>query len=189
MNGDEALAKLMEGHKRYESGQAQQKDLVARRNELREGQSPAAVVVSCSDSRVVPEFIFDMGLGDLFTVISAGNVVDKIGLGSIEYAVGHLHTPLVIVMGHEKCGAVKAAYHDHNESNITAIVKKIAPAVKKAKKGGAEAEEVEKACVNNVKAVMRKIKKSPVVKEKLEKGEVKIVGLKYFLDGRIEKVA
>jgi carbonic anhydrase len=188
MNGDEALAKLMEGQKRYKEGQMHQKDLVARRNELKEGQNPMAVVVSCSDSRVVPEYVFDVGLGEVFTVISAGNIVDKIGLGSIEYAVGHLHTPLVIVMGHEKCGAVKAAYHGHNESNITAIVKKIAPAVKKAKKGGIEAEEVEKACVNNVKSVMRKIKKSPVVKEKLEKGEVMIIGLKYFLDGHVETV-
>lgn len=179
----------MEGHKRYESGQMQQKNLVARRSELREGQNPSAVVVSCSDSRVVPEYIFDMGLGDVFTVISAGNVVDKIGLGSIEYAVGHLHTPLIVVMGHEKCGAVSAAYHGHAESNITAIVKKITPAVKKARKGGAEAEEIEKACVNNVKAVIRKIKKSPVVKEKIEKGEVKVVGLKYYLDGRVEQVA
>lgn len=189
MNGDEALARLMEGQKRYAGGTPQQKDLVARRNELKEGQHPVAVVVCCSDSRVVPEYIFDVGLGDIFTVISAGNVVDKIALGSVEYGVGHLQVPLVVVMGHERCGAVTAAYHGHGESNIAAIVKKIAPAVKKARKGGPEAEEVEKACVYNVKAVMRKIKKSPLVKERLDKGEVKIVGLKYHLDGRVEQVA
>lgn len=178
----------MEGQKRFVDGQMQQRDFVSRRNELKDGQHPIATVVACSDSRVVPEFIFDVGLGDIFTVMSAGNVLDKIGLGSVEYAVGHLHTPLLIVMGHEKCGAVKAAYHNHSESNITAIVKKILPAVKKARKGGDEAQECESACTYNVKAVIRKIKKSPVVKEKLEKGEVKIVGLKYSLDGRVEIV-
>jgi carbonic anhydrase len=92
-------------------------------------------------------------------------------------------------MGHEKCGAVKAAYHNHSESNITAIVKKIAPSAKKAKKGGQEAEECESAACNNVKAVIRKLKSSPIVKEKLEKGELKIVGLKYHLDGTLEVVS
>lgn len=180
---------MMEGNKRFVSGQMQPKDLVARREELKGGQQPMAAMVCCSDSRVVPEYIFDVGLGDIFTVVSAGNVVDKIGIGSVEYAVGHLHTPLLVVMGHEKCGAVKAAYHGHNESNITAIVKKLMPAVKRAKKGGEEGEECEKAAVLNVKAVMRKLKKSPIVKKALEEGKLHIVGLKYRLDGQVEKVA
>ncbi len=189
MNGEEALAKLLEGNTRFVGGVPVLKDLAQRRLELLAGQDPIAVVVTCSDSRVVPEYIFDVGLGDVFTVISAGNVVDKIGIGSVEYAVGHLHTPLVVVLGHEKCGAVKAAYHDHKESHITSIMKKLAPSVRKAKKGGAEAEEMEKAAVFNVKAVMRKLKSSPIVKEKLEKGEVKIVGMKYSLSGKVEIVA
>ncbi|MGV8085615.1 MAG: carbonic anhydrase [Candidatus Bilamarchaeum sp.] len=189
MNSDEALNKLMEGNARFLSGNMSQKNFGPRREELKAGQHPMATVVCCSDSRVVPEFIFDVGLGDIFTVVSAGNVVDKIGIGSVEYAVGHLHTPLLVVMGHEKCGAVKAAYHNHSESNITAIVKKIAPSAKKAKKGGQEAEECESAACNNVKAVIRKLKSSPIVKEKLEKGELKIVGLKYHLDGTLEVVS
>jgi carbonic anhydrase len=179
----------MEGNARFLSGNMSQKNFGPRREELKAGQHPMATVVCCSDSRVVPEFIFDVGLGDIFTVVSAGNVVDKIGIGSVEYAVGHLHTPLLVVMGHEKCGAVKAAYHNHSESNITAIVKKIAPSAKKAKKGGQEAEECESAACNNVKAVIRKLKSSPIVKEKLEKGELKIVGLKYHLDGTLEVVS
>jgi carbonic anhydrase len=116
-------------------------------------------------------------------------VVDKIGIGSVEYAVGHLHTPVLVVLGHENCGAVKAAYHNHDESNITAIVKKIAPSIKKAKKGGIEAEELEKATLFNLKAVMRKLKKSPVVKKALDEGTLRIVGMKYHLDGRVEVVA
>ncbi|MEW6722757.1 MAG: carbonic anhydrase [Candidatus Micrarchaeota archaeon] len=188
MDSNEAMSRLMEGNGRFVNGELQPKELVKRREELKAGQQPIATVVCCSDSRVVPEFIFDVGLGDIFTVVSAGNVVDKIGIGSVEYAVGHLHTPLLVVMGHEKCGAVKAAYHGHSESNITAIVKKLMPAVKRAKKGGEEGEECEKAAVLNVKAVIRKLKKSPVVKKALDEGKVKIVGLKYRLDGTLEEV-
>ncbi|MFH0884121.1 MAG: carbonic anhydrase [Candidatus Micrarchaeota archaeon] len=189
MDPNEALNRLIEGNKRFVSGGVEQKDFAPRREELKSSQHPFATVVCCSDSRVVPEYIFDVGLGDVFTVISAGTVVDKIGIGSVEYAVGHLHTPLLVVMGHEKCGAVKAAYHNHDESNITAIVKKIAPAIKRAKKGGAEDEELEKAAVFNVKGVMRKLKKSPIVKKALDEGKLKIIGMKYHLDGKAEVVA
>jgi carbonic anhydrase len=189
MNGDEALARLMEGNKRYLSGSMEAKNHIAKREELKAGQHPIATVVACSDSRVVPEFIFDVGLGEVFKVESAGNVVDKIGIGSVEYAIGHLHTPLLVVMGHEKCGAVTAAYDGgHAEGCIGAIVKKIAPAVKKAKKGGEKDAEIEQAAALNVKKMISKLKKSPVVKEKLEKGELKIVGMKYYLDGRLETI-
>ncbi len=189
MQPDEALNRLLEGNKRFLAGTSEPKNFVARREELKSGQSPFAAVVACSDSRVVPEFIFDVGLGDVFTVVSAGNVVDKIGIGSIEYAVGHLNAPLLVVMGHEGCGAVKAAYHGHGESFISSIVRKLAPSIKRAKKGGAESEELEKAAVLNVKAVIRKIKKSPVVKKALDEGKLKIVGMKYHLDGKVEVVS
>ena len=125
----------------------------------------------------------------LFKVESAGNVVDRIGIGSVEYAVAHLHTPLLVVMGHEKCGAVNAAYDGgHSEGQIGAIVKKLMPAVKRAKKGGDKAEETERAAAFNVKKVIAKLKKSPLLKERLEKGELKVVGLKYRLDGTLESV-
>jgi carbonic anhydrase len=189
MNGEEALARLMEGNKRFLGNSMQAKDHTAKREELKAGQHPIATILTCSDSRVVPEFIFDVGLGEVFKVECAGNVVDKIGIGSVEYAVGHLHTPLLIVLGHEKCGAVNAAYDGgHAEGSIGAILKKIAPAIKKAKKGGEKGVEVEQAAVFNVKKMLSKLKKSPIVKEKLEKGELKIVGMKYFLDGRAETV-
>jgi carbonic anhydrase len=188
MNGEEALAKLMEGNKRFLAGSMEAKNHQARREELKSGQQPFAIVLTCSDSRVVPEFIFDVGLGEIFKVETAGNVVDKIGIGSVEYAVGHLHAPLLVVLGHEKCGALTAAYDGgHAEGCIGAIVKKLAPAVKKAKKGGEKAAEVEVAASVNVKKMLSKLRKSPIVKGAIEKGELKIVGLKYFLDGRVEK--
>jgi carbonic anhydrase len=190
MEANEVLNRLMEGNKRFVAGTSEPKNFVARREELKSGQAPVATVICCSDSRVVPEYIFDVGLGDIFTIVTAGNVVDRIGLGSIEYGVGHLHTPLLIVMGHQKCGAVRATYEGgHAESDIAAIVKRIAPAVKRARKGGDADEECEKAAVFNVKAVMRRIKRSPVVAKELAEGRLTIVGMKYSLDGRVEVVA
>ncbi|MDD5340656.1 MAG: carbonic anhydrase [Candidatus ainarchaeum sp.] len=186
MNGEEALAKLLEGNKRFVAGTPEAKDFAARREELKQGQHPIATVVACSDSRVVPEYIFDVGLGEIFKVESAGNVLDRIGLGSVEYGVAHLHTPLLVVLGHEKCGAVTAAYDGHAEGNIAAIVKKLAPAVKKAKKGGDKAAEVEQAAAINVKKVMGKLRKLPPVKAALESGALKIVGMRYSLGGAVE---
>lgn len=176
----------MEGNKRFVAGTPEAKDFAARREELKQGQHPIATVVACSDSRVVPEYIFDVGLGEIFKVESAGNVLDRIGLGSVEYGVAHLHTPLLVVLGHEKCGAVTAAYDGHAEGNIAAIVKKLAPAVKKAKKGGDKAAEVEQAAAINVKKVMGKLRKLPPVKAALESGALKIVGMRYSLGGAVE---
>ncbi len=179
----------MEGNRRFVAGTPEAKDMAGRRAQLVEGQHPIATVVTCSDSRVVPEYIFDVGLGEIFTVESAGNVLDKVGLGSVEYGVGHLHTPLLVVLGHEKCGAVTAAYDGgHAEGNLAAIVKRIAPAVKKAKKGGEKAAEVEQAAAINVKKVMGKLKKLQPVKAALESGALKLVGMKYSLGGAVEMI-
>ena len=186
MNGEEALAKLLEGNKRFVAGTPEARDMVKRRAELLEGQQPIATVVTCSDSRVVPEYIFDAGLGEIFDVESAGNVLDKVGLGSVEYGVAHLHTPLLVVLGHEKCGALTAAYDGHAEGNIAAIVKKLSPALKRAKKGGEKTAEIEQAAAINVKKVMGKLRKLPPVKAALESGALKMVGMKYSLGGAVE---
>ena len=191
MNGEEALAKLLEGNRRFLAGAPEAKNFVTRREELKSGQQPIATVVACSDSRVVPEYIFDVGLGEIFKVESAGNVLDKVGLGSVEYGVGHLHTPLLVVMGHQGCGAVTAAYDcgaggDAPEGNIAAIVKKLAPVIKKAKKGGEKSAEIEQASAINVKKVMGKLRKLPPLKAALESGALKMVGMKYSLDGTVE---
>jgi carbonic anhydrase len=123
----QALQKLIEGNKRFTlSKQSHPNQNKERRQGLAKGQKPFAIIVGCSDSRVPPEIIFDQGLGDLFVIRVAGNIVDDVALGSIEYAVGHLGTQLIVVLGHSKCGAVTAtvqggAVHGHVESIVQAI--------------------------------------------------------------------
>jgi len=110
MNWKEAIGELMAGNRRYAAGELSHPNTsLARRAELREGQTPFAVILGCSDSRVPPEILFDRGQGDLFVIRVAGNVIDDIVLGSIEYAALYLATPLVLVLGHSACGAVAAA--------------------------------------------------------------------------------
>jgi carbonic anhydrase len=100
---------LLAGNKRFMSGKPRAHPLVSLRRKLASGQSPNVIVLSCSDSRVSPELIFDQSLGDLFVVRTAGNIADRVALGSMEYAVAHFHSPVLLVLGHQKCGAVIAA--------------------------------------------------------------------------------
>lgn len=135
VSADAAQQILLDGNKRFVEGKLSTYDVgISRRTQLSHGQFPFAVVVTCSDSRVPPELIFDQALGSIFVIRVAGNVLDAITLGSVEYAVEHLNTKLVIVMGHEKCGAVKAAVDGgHVPPNIGAIAAKIQPAIDFAK--------------------------------------------------------
>jgi len=129
----EALKTLMAGNQRFVSGHPaflSPEEVLQRRAELAEGQKPFAIVLCCSDSRVGPEIVFDQGLGNLFVVRTAGEVLDPAVVGSIEYAVAHLGSPLLLVLGHERCGAVAAAVaHAQESGNIADIVKAIQPAV------------------------------------------------------------
>jgi carbonic anhydrase len=190
--GEDALNKLMSGNKRFVSCNPGQKDVCdTRRKELEGGQHPFAIVVTCSDSRVAPGIVFDEGLGDIFVVRVAGNVLDPIALGSIEYAAEHLHAPLLILMGHDKCGAVAAAMDANGEpeGNIGAILKKIMPAVKKAKaKGGSKDEMLNTAIRENVSLSYDAIRKqSPVLHHLIEKGELKVVaGIYHLASGEVE---
>ncbi|MCC7155900.1 MAG: carbonic anhydrase [Bryobacterales bacterium] len=130
MPADKALAVLKEGNQRYVTHRETHPDATPeRRRELTKGQHPFAVIVGCADSRVPPELVFDAGFGDMFVIREAGNVVDSIVLGSVEYAVEHLGIKLVVVLGHEQCGAVTAAVNHTREGHITSIVKAIDPAV------------------------------------------------------------
>ena len=131
IDSQKALDLLKEGNNRFVSGAMTPKDDYAElREKLSAGQQPFAVVLCCSDSRVAPEIIFDQKLGDLFVIRNAGNVVDKHVLGSIEYAVEHLGTPLVIVMGHSCCGAVTATrLGEALPDNIMAIARRIKPSI------------------------------------------------------------
>ncbi len=196
-NADRSLAKLMDGNKRYVSGTFLQRDLTdAKRKELAKGQKPSAIVLTCSDSRVSPELLFDQGIGDVFVVRTAGNVVDRIAIGSIEYAAEHLHSPLVFVLGHEKCGAVQATLDTIEakgkpEGNIGAIIEKVMPAALAAnKKGGSKDEILEDAIKENVKNTSKEImQKSSIIQHLAHENKVKIVGGEYSLQtGKVETI-
>jgi carbonic anhydrase len=130
---ESAFQSLKEGNERFVTGSLSNKDsYIEDRKRLCEGQHPFAVVLCCSDSRVVPEIIFDQKLGDLFVIRNAGNIVDEEVLGSIEYAVEHLGSPLVVVMGHASCGAVTATYQGGDlPGHILDLAKRIKPSINK----------------------------------------------------------
>jgi len=190
VTADSALNKLMDSNKNCVSGKLTTRDLTARRSELLKGQQPSAVVLSCSDSRVPPELIFDQGLGDIFVVRVAGNVADAVALGSIEYAVEHLNVPLIIVMGHDKCGAVAATVQGGKPGgNIQTIVDKISPAVIKAKAAGKTGDALlDAAIIENVRSVVAGLTKdSAIIKHLVEEKKVKIIPAKYDLAaGKVE---
>ena len=190
ISADEALQHLLDGNKRYVSNQMSGQKLcdLPTREGLAKGQKPYAIILSCSDSRVPPEIIFDKGLGEIFVVRVAGNIVDSVVLGSIEYAAEHLGSPLVMVLGHERCGAVTAAVDAKGkpEGNIGAIIRSITPAVKQARKeavGKSKPELVETAIDDNVKLVSASLtRQSKVLKHLVAEGKIKIVSAKYDLD-------
>jgi carbonic anhydrase len=192
--GGDALQKLMDGNKRFVAGTLAQKDLsAAKREGLSKGQNPFAIVLTCSDSRVPPELLFDQGLGDVFVVRVAGNIVDPIALGSIEYAAEHLGSPLLLILGHSKCGAVKATLEAKGkpDGNIGAIVKKIMPAVDVAKKKGGTPDEIlETAIKENMKNVYTDVmKNSTIIPHLVEEGKFMIAAGEYDItSGKIEMI-
>src|SRR5271155_2695420 len=134
-SADQLWTNLMAGNGRFVAGKPATYELAALRQKLASGQSPHVIILSCSDSRVSPELTFDQSLGDLFVVRTAGNIADPVALGSMEYAVAHFHSPVLLVLGHQKCGAVIAACSGDKmpSTNLDAIVEKINPAVTQAK--------------------------------------------------------
>ncbi|MEI7811500.1 MAG: carbonic anhydrase [Ignavibacteria bacterium] len=183
--GGQSLKKLMEGNKRYLSGSLKPKDFSKERAEQSGGQNPYAIILSCSDSRVPPEIIFDEDLGDLFIIRVAGNVIDEVTLGSIEYAAEHLHTPMLLVLGHSKCGAVKASLGKGDfGKNIGSIVKRIKPAVEHARKENQDEEKILPASVefNVINQIGTCVKSSKIIKELEHEGKFKIVGGVYDID-------
>ncbi len=154
----------------------------SRRDEVKTGQKPFAIIVGCSDSRIPPEILFDQGIGDLFVIRLAGNIVDDTALGSIEYAADHLGTRLVVVLGHAKCGAVTAAAgggeaHGH----IGSIVQLIIPAVERARdKSG---DLVDNAIRENARLVAAAISSSkPILSKMVEEGKIAVVPAYYDID-------
>lgn len=154
----------------------------ARQKELATGQAPHAVILSCADSRVAPEIILDQGLGDLFDVRVAGNVASDTELASIEYAAEHLHTPLVVVMGHQMCGAVTAAAKGGDApGHLPTLLALIRPAVEQAK--SLPGDLIDNAVRKNVENVVQQIGTAkPVLSDAVAHGHLKVVGAVYGLD-------
>lgn len=146
------------------------------------GQHPHAEILSCSDSRVPPEIVFDQGLGDLFIVRVAGNVASDTELGSLEYGAEHLHVPLIVVLGHESCGAVTAAVQGGPpEGHIVSLVDLINPAVEKTR--GMPGDPVSNAVRMNVELVVKRLRTStPILSELVAHGKIKIVGAIYSIE-------
>ncbi|SRR6266567_2146786 len=177
-------ADLMEGNQRFVMGKTETVDLVALRQSLVKGQQPKVVVLACSDSRVSPEILFDKSLGELFVVRSAGNVADAIGVGSIEYAVEHLGSSVLVVLGHEKCGAVTAACSGDKmpTANLQAFVDKISPAVTRAKTHAKGDELVEAAILENVQQSAKDVvASSKVLQHFLHDGKLTVFEAVYQL--------
>jgi len=185
VSADAALAKLKEGNLRFASSEASQsKPTAARRAETAQEQHPFAIILGCADSRTAPELIFDQNLGDLFVIRTAGNLVDDHALGSIEYAVAHLGARLVVVLGHQRCGAVKAALEsDHAPGHIESLVRDIQPAVKAAK--GKPGDALSATVTENARQVAAQIKAKAALGDLAK--EVRIVSAVYDLDtGKID---
>lgn len=187
---EDALKQLIEGNNRYVSSKMVHPNQTAeRRKEVAKGQKPFAVIIGCSDSRIPPEILFDQGIGDLFVIRVAGNIVDDVELGSVEYAVDHLGTKLVVVLGHGKCGAVTAtAQGGEAHGHIGSIVRTIAPAVEKAK--AQSGDLVDNAIRINVGLVVDKIKSSSIIKKMLEQDAIRVAGAYYDIDsGKVDIIA
>lgn len=188
MSPKHALKRLMHGNHRYVNSETVcHADWTAKRTALIRSQNPFAIIVSCSDSRVPPEIIFDQTLGDLFVVRVAGNIVDDFAIGSIEYGVSVLGANLVLVLGHSNCGAVDAAlkglkFDNHIQSVLTAIQ----PAVQSTR--GESENRLENTIKANVRNVEETLKRSkPVLANLIEKGSLKIIGGYYDLEsGKVE---
>ena len=190
LTADQALATLKEGNAKFlTDSPLRAVQGRARRLEIARGQAPFAVLVSCSDSRVPPEVLFGRGLGELFIVRNAGNTVDTVALGSIEYAIAVLGVPLIVVLGHERCGAVDAALSVVEKNTIfpgslNQMIEPILPAALMARSSGAKGEALLDAAVReNIRRVVSRIKNSePVLMNPIKTGQVKVVGARYDLD-------
>jgi carbonic anhydrase len=187
LNPDQALERLMAGNQRYVKGNTELKDFASSRAKLSGGQNPYACLLSCADSRVGPEFCFDEARGDLFVNRIAGNYVTTDILASIEYAIAVLGTPLIMVLGHTACGAVKAAIDaDQNETDypghIQSITSAIIPAVRKARAAHPDdllAAATRQNILNNVATLANA---TPVLRSYVRSKELKVVGGLYHLD-------
>ena len=191
-SADEMLARLREGNDRFMRGQARfptvQKEILAR---LARGQVPGATIIGCSDSRVPPELVFDAEFGELFVIRVAGNVISPEVMGSLQYATLHLQTPLVVVLGHQECGAVHAAasmkwYGVQEASRIAKLLDRIIPGLPERELHLTPAAQMEVAVEANVRWSMQQLLATPEGRARMKEGIIKLVGGVYELaTGRV----
>jgi carbonic anhydrase len=194
MTPDDALARLMEGNRRYQKGLARRHDFVAEREALVGGQNPYAAVLSCADSRIAPEYAFDSSRGDLFVVRVAGNVANPYNVASLEYAVEVLKTPLILVLCHEACGAVKSAISSIQDNttlpgHLPSLVAALTPAVQAIK--GRPGDPLENATMENARLCVEQLKTAtPLLSAAANEKRVKVVsGIYRLADGRVDLFA
>lgn len=191
LSPERAYQKLMDGNKRYVIGKLQHPNqTLERRKEAAAGQAPFAAILTCSDSRVPAELIFDAGIGDVFSVENAGNYADSYGKASIQYAIAHLNVPVVMVLGHSKCGAVTATKsivesHGAVEKGLEPIVESIKPAVEAVK--GKAGDWVDNAIRQNVQMMVQDLR--GLVAQLGKEGDCQVVGAYYDIErGTVEEV-
>ncbi len=186
MTIQESLNRLKEGNSRFIANKLDNKlQDSSRRDSLTGGQAPYAIILGCADSRVVPELAFDAGLGELFVVRVAGNVANTSSIASIEYAVAHLGTKVIVVLGHQSCGAVTAAVAGgDNGYNLNHLLAHVTPAIESLKEG-ATVDDVSK---KNAELTVGELKnRSDIIKNAIDKGDVKVIAAYYNLDsGKVD---
>ncbi|WP_127018886.1 carbonic anhydrase family protein [Flagellimonas beolgyonensis] len=194
MTPEKAIRFLKEGNERFQNNLKANRNLLQQVNETKDGQFPFATILSCIDSRVSAELVFDQGLGDIFSIRIAGNFVNQDILGSMEFACKLAGTKTVVVLGHTSCGAIKGACDHARLGNLTALINKIEPAVFETKmpkdeslRNSKNSEFVDAVALKNVEMTLENIRnQSVILKEMEEKGEISIVGAMYDLsDGKV----
>ena len=183
---DNVIQRLKEGNKRFITDQLEGNlQDGSRRNDLTSGQAPKAIILSCADSRVVPELTFDSGLGELFVIRVAGNIANSSSIASIEYAVAHLGSEVIVVLGHQSCGAVTAAVNGgDNGYNLNHLLSHITPAISASSEGSSVNDVVKK---NAELTALELSTRSDIIKSAVDSGKVKIVPAYYNLDsGKVD---
>lgn len=186
MTQEQVITRLQEGNDRFIADNNERKlQDVDRRSNLTGGQDPYAIILSCADSRVVPELAFDTGLGEIFVVRVAGNVANSSSIASIEYAVAHIGTPVIVVLGHESCGAVTAAVAGgDNGYNLNHLLAHISPAINAADEGASVNDIVK---VNAQKTAEELVNRSAIIRGAVDSGKLKIVPAYYNLgSGKVD---
>jgi carbonic anhydrase len=194
LSSDAALERLMKGNKRYVEGETRRHDFKREREALVGGQNPYAGILSCADSRIAPEYAFDSGRGDLFVCRVAGNFANDDTVASMEYAVAMLNTPLIVVLGHDSCGAVDATIKSLKDNvtlpgHLPALVTSLAPAVQAT--SGQPGNSLDNAIRQNVRDNVAKLKSAtPILSAAVEQRKLRVVGGIYRLrDGRVEMIS